>query len=226
MPGYGRSGRPADLYADPLRYHIHFIPKFVDALGFNQIDLMGYSMGGGISLGVALAYPALVRRLIVVSSYGLGRHVRGGKLTYIASRLPFLNGLIRRILFASPSVVKFGLQQLCGPNYTVSDDLVDEAMQTLKAHGMHPAWQAFQKVELTWGGSRTCYGEELAEINCPTLLLHGAQDRLLAAKFSRAAAQRIPNSRCTIVEDCGHMIQREQRARFSEEVKRFLGDGK
>ena len=45
LPGYGRSGRPADLYADPLRYHIHFIPKFVDVLGFNQIDLMGYSMG-------------------------------------------------------------------------------------------------------------------------------------------------------------------------------------
>jgi len=66
LQGHGRTG---DVDR-PLRYEsmADDIAGLLRQLGFTQADLMGYSLGGGVSLQIVIRHPALVRKLLVVSS--------------------------------------------------------------------------------------------------------------------------------------------------------------
>lgn len=61
-------GRTADIDR-PLRleYMADDIAALISHLGFDQADVMGYSMGGGAALRAAIQHPRLVRKLVVVS---------------------------------------------------------------------------------------------------------------------------------------------------------------
>ena len=62
-------GRTRDIER-PLRYEAlaDDIAALIRHLGFEQADVMGYSMGGGVALQTAIRHPALVRKLVVVSA--------------------------------------------------------------------------------------------------------------------------------------------------------------
>lgn len=212
LPGYGASTGPDwenPGIGSPLRYYIDFMPRLLDRLGLNRVHLVGNSMGGGLSLGVALAYPERVRSLSLIDSYGLGRRMPGGIFTYALSRLPYFNELLRLVLTRSRFLVKLGLRQLLAHPARLSEGLVDDAWESVRMKREHPAWLAFQRYEFTPRGLRTCYRDRLKEIRCPVLLVHGADDRLLPASHSREAHRLLPNARLEIIPGCGHLPSRE-----------------
>ena len=66
LQGHGRTAdvdRPIDI-----RTMADDIAALAGHLGLEEIDVMGYSLGGGVALQVALRHPALVRRLVMVST--------------------------------------------------------------------------------------------------------------------------------------------------------------
>jgi pimeloyl-ACP methyl ester carboxylesterase len=71
FPGYGQSDKPETTF--DLAFYGEFFPQFMDALSIAKADLVGISMGGGISLGYVLAFPQRVNKLVLVDSYGLQR---------------------------------------------------------------------------------------------------------------------------------------------------------
>ena len=64
LPGYGRSEKPAD-FSYSVRDEAEVVVGFLDALGLKQVDLGGWSMGGGIVQHVAFRHPERVRRLML-----------------------------------------------------------------------------------------------------------------------------------------------------------------
>jgi pimeloyl-ACP methyl ester carboxylesterase len=62
-------GRTADIDR-PIRYPFcaDDIGAFIRHLGLEQVDLLGYSFGGGVALRTAIQYPELVRRLVLIST--------------------------------------------------------------------------------------------------------------------------------------------------------------
>ena len=66
LEGHGRSG-DADR---PLRYETmgDNVAALMSELGVTTIDLIGYSLGGGVALQTTLRHPQLVRKLVVISS--------------------------------------------------------------------------------------------------------------------------------------------------------------
>lgn len=212
LPGYGLSAGPdweAPGVGSPLAYHIDFIPRLLDRFNLDRAHLVGNSMGGGLALGVALAYPERVRSLSLIDSYGLGTRMPGGIFTYALSRLPYFNDLLRRVLIRSRFLVKLGLRQLLAHPARISEELIDDAWESVCMKQEHPAWLAFQRHEFTPHGLRTCYLERLGEIRCPVLIVHGADDRLLPARHSREAHLLLPHSRLEIIPGCGHLPSRE-----------------
>ncbi|MCU0466286.1 MAG: alpha/beta hydrolase, partial [Anaerolineae bacterium] len=65
LNGHGRSSGEGHL---TLADHAADLVALLDALDIEQIALVGHSMGGGIALTLALAYPERVARLVLVST--------------------------------------------------------------------------------------------------------------------------------------------------------------
>jgi 3-oxoadipate enol-lactonase len=62
----------------------------------------------------------------------------------------------------------------------------------------------------------------LAQIDKPTLILHGADDQLIPPAEAQAMGATIPNARLHILPEAGHLLNLEQPKAFNEAVRRFL----
>jgi pimeloyl-ACP methyl ester carboxylesterase len=114
------------------------------------------------------------------------------------------------------------MQNLFYNREVLTDKMIDEAWNSLKAAGMHPTWRAFQNEEITFSGYRTCFVDRLAQLKLPTLIVHGAQDRLIPVKWAKRAHQLIPNAELKIIENCGHLPPREKPREFNQLLMDFL----
>ncbi len=61
-----------------------------------------------------------------------------------------------------------------------------------------------------------------ADVSVPQLFVHGANDRVSPRSIGEICVQRAPSARIEIVEDCGHAVPLEQKARFDGVLTRFL----
>ena len=249
LPGYGLSDSPANwewvgvtpnsipvmnlprkaIFSPPLSpenpfpFHIHFVAQFLKVIGITKVSLVGISMGGGIALGAALAYPDMVERLVLVDSYGLTGKMIGGILTYRLSRMTGAGESVRRLLQRSRTLVRWGLRSMVyRPSAEIYGELVDDAWQALRQKEKHPAWMAFQLSEVTPGGYRSDFSPFLPQLPIPTLLIHGEKDRLIPLSVARKAQQRLPHGKLWVVPRCGHLPPREKPEMFVQTVRDFL----
>lgn len=70
LPGHGASSHRAPGYDYAFADWLHDVLDAMDALGWDQADLLGHSMGGAIACVLAAAVPARVRRLALVEALG------------------------------------------------------------------------------------------------------------------------------------------------------------
>ena len=66
---------------------------------------------------------------------------------------------------------------------------------------------------------------DLSNITCPTLVLCGRQDALMPLKVHNEMAERIPDAKLVVVEDCGHLAPLE-RPRTVSAIMRYWLQGK
>jgi len=66
------------------------------------------------------------------------------------------------------------------------------------------------------------YIDRLHEIKVPTLIVHGAKDRLVPLGCARQAHELIRDSHLHVIADCGHWPQREKPDEFNRILLGFL----
>ncbi|HUG35099.1 MAG TPA: alpha/beta hydrolase, partial [Anaerolineales bacterium] len=64
--GFGESGKKRDTYA--IQDFVGLVKQFMDQLGISRAPLVGHSMGGTVSLSIAIRYPERVSKVVVVGS--------------------------------------------------------------------------------------------------------------------------------------------------------------
>ena len=64
--GFGESGKKRETYA--VQDFVGLVNQFMEQLGISQAPLVGHSMGGTVSLSMAIQYPQRVRKVVVVGS--------------------------------------------------------------------------------------------------------------------------------------------------------------
>lgn len=219
-PGYGESDKPVSQYTTD--YYISFLSDFMQSLGIGETSLVGASMGGGIALGFALQSPQRVDSLVIVDSYGLQTAAPAHKLSYLFTRMPLLSEMTWALLKCSRTMTRASLRSIFDKPNVVSEELVDEVYAELKKPGIGRAFISFQKSEVLWNGLRTVYVDRLHEIKVPTLIVHGAKDRLVPLDRARQAHQLIRDSQLHVIADCGHWPQREKPDEFNRLLLQFL----
>jgi pimeloyl-ACP methyl ester carboxylesterase len=65
----------------------------------------------------------------------------------------------------------------------------------------------------------------LHRVRCPTLLLWGADDRLVPPSYGEAYRKCLPQARLELIPDCGHLAMFEKEAEFVKAVADFAAEG-
>ena len=219
LPGYGESDRPRAPYS--MQYYEKVALEFVDSLGLDQFDLAGLSMGGGISLALAIYHPERVRRLILVDTYGIQATYPPHFLSYLLVRIPFVTEMTY-LSTRSRGMMRATLGQLVKTPESLTDELLDEVMAESRKPRAGKAFSEFQKRELLPDRLRTNFMECLDQVRAPTLIVHGSEDTLVPLQLAKEACWRIPDCRMAVLTGAGHWAQRDRPAEFLDAVEDFL----
>ena len=217
LPGHALSEKPKVDYS--LSAAINFVAHFMQVLEIERSSLVGHSIGGLISLKVAISSPEKVHKIISVDSVGLTNNT---PLLYRLCALPVLGEL-----FIMPNI-KAGIRQgmknaFYNPDF-VTEEMVELNYKYLKMPGAKRAMLSIIRNGVGFNGSSpdTIIQDKLHLVRVPTMFIHGAQDRVIPLKYARYASRLVPGASLNVIETCGHSPHMEKAAEFNEAVIAFL----
>lgn len=206
--GFGYSSKPDTDYTLDL-----FVSTLTEALvkiGIKRCTLVGNSMGGTISMKMALQTPDLVDRLLVMAPGGLYALDRYLQMEGIQRMLPVLTapgGLTRDALREVFKLMFFDASLL-------NDRLIEErfTIAQLQNDAVYKRWSIPSLVE------------EIGGIRQPILGLWGMNDRFCPVESALILMERVTHARMVLQTSCGHWFQVEQQKLFERELLNFLSE--
>jgi len=206
--GYGESDKPDGPYDRP--FFAGWLRGFMDAMGLNGASLVGNSQGGAIALQFALDNPDRASHLVLVCSAGLH------PLRSIA--WPAMVDMIRTQLFISKKSMRRLVRHLV---YDISRFPLDSAVQYLEAVAAAPGGKrAFSKGR--GRAVRPFKGMELDRVRCPTLMLWGAEDRLIRPSAAAVSVPAIAGATVRLMTGAGHTPFIDRPGLFARQVAEFI----
>jgi pimeloyl-ACP methyl ester carboxylesterase len=203
-PGFGVSeGFEAIESMEDLVFHTADV---LDALGLQRVDVVGLSLGGWLAAELALRHPARVGRLVLVDAPGV--RVPGVPMADVFMASP---PKARALLFHDPAS-------------PVATAILPDAPPPERLEAVLRGREAAAR--LLWNPAHHYrkLTERLWRIPAPTLVVWGADDRLIPPAYGEAWARGIPGARLVTIERSGHLPPLEQPERFAEVVLGFLDE--
>ena len=170
---------------------------FIRTLGFDQVDLLGFSMGGMIAQVIALEQPRLVRKLILA-----GTGPAGGEGIDKVTRISNLDVARGLLTFRDPKTYLFFTRTSNGKRSAKEflARLKERTANRDKAMSLF-GYRAQLKAIHRWGRQEPA---DLSVIEQPALVANGDHDRMVPSSNSRDLAQRLPHSDLVLYPDAGH----------------------
>jgi pimeloyl-ACP methyl ester carboxylesterase len=219
-PGYGDSDDVGTHSVDAYR---RVLEGFLDAKEIESASFAGISMGGAVALSLALDDPDRVRRLALVSSYGLGASITAGSLWYAVANVPGANQAGYAAMGSSIAAARAALSNVVYDASTLDRSFVEAVRERASTSGAGAAFAAFQRAEIDAAGRvRTNFAPELETLAVPTLFVHGQQDPLFPVSWARRGARRVPRAELVELEACGHWPTHERSERTTTALGEFF----
>lgn len=181
----------------------------LDAAGESSAHVLGMSMGGLIAQQLTLRRPDRVKSLALVSTHAGGPHMTQDQDSIaILQQAQTLapeerTNLLSDLTYAHASRSERDADLAVRAQYPTSEDGYRRQMAATVS------WERLS---------------DLHTIECPTLVLHGAQDQLVSVDNARQVASIIPAAELTILEECGHQIFTDQPINGALTVLQFLDE--
>jgi 2-hydroxy-6-oxonona-2,4-dienedioate hydrolase len=178
-----------------------FVQKFIEHRNYNNIHLLGNSLGGHVALVYILKHPEKVKSLILTGSSGLFENGMGdtypkrGDKEYIRNKTA--------LTFYDPAMA--------------TDELVDEVFEITNNR-----LKVIKIIALAKSAIRNNLGEELSQIQQPTCLIWGNNDTITPPFVGKEFNKLIPNSELHLVDKCGHAPMMEVPVEFNKILSGFL----
>jgi pimeloyl-ACP methyl ester carboxylesterase len=223
LPGFGHSPMPSGE-AISVPFYARVLAGLLAEMEVDAAALVGHSMGGFTAVELAINHPQLVERMVLVSPSGLSTYnnPRALRLASMTRRFErFVNSYGAAVAAHAELLARRPRLRLLEPNTNVvtrhPDRLpaayVEEFVRGLGTRGF---------IEGVEANANYDYRERLGEIACPTLIVWGANDRVVSARDADIYAQSIPNARKIVFEDTGHMAMIERPVAFNRLLSDFL----
>jgi len=190
---------------------------FIDALGLEQCDLLGFSLGGYVAQQLVLLRPRVVRRLVLA-----GTAPQGG---------PDLHRWSDEV-YALATADEPGAENLLGLFFSRSEESRAKGMESIgrlfqrEVDRDEPTDLATRDAQLAaitaWGIPDESKLNRLAGIAQPTLVANGDNDTMMHTDNSHLLAERLPNAQLRIYPDAGHGFLNQYPEQFADDVHAFL----
>ncbi|MEV5533822.1 alpha/beta fold hydrolase [Streptomyces prunicolor] len=196
----------------------HDAVAFIAAMDFDQVDVLGFSLGSFVAQRIALTRPALVRRLVLASSapqgadgmHGWAPEVIGAIGDPETSPEEYLSVFFAR----SETSLRAGrqtLQRIYGARSTDRDTATDWATR-----------EAQYDAVCTWGIPDHARLQRLGCLRMPVFVANGDSDPMILPHYSHLLAGLIPQARVKIYPDSAHGFLFQHHAEFAADVDAFL----
>jgi 4,5:9,10-diseco-3-hydroxy-5,9,17-trioxoandrosta-1(10),2-diene-4-oate hydrolase len=221
LPGFGASEMPDGRIS--ISGYARWLDALYEALGIDTAAVVGNSMGGFIGAELAIAFPARVERLVLVSAAGLTvEHQRDERalavLRTLDKRLAAYAGWLGTrsdALARRPRARQMIFGLVAHRPGLLPAPLVAEQMRGAGKPGFVPALDALTNYPIR---------DRLPEIACPTLIVWGTEDRLVPVRDADEFARLIPNARKVVWPQTGHMAMLERPEAFNRLLAAFLAE--
>jgi pimeloyl-ACP methyl ester carboxylesterase len=205
------SGSPASSMEQMAKDAI----TFIKAMGFEQVDLFGFSMGGMIAQEIALMEPQLVRKMIITGTgpaggVGISKVARVTYLDMLRGWLTFQDPKQFLFFTRTPSGIRAGKEFLAR---------LKERSENRDKEITIGALQAQLKALRSWGSKQPA---DLSRVHHPVLVANGDGDRMVPSSNTHDLARRLPNSDLIIYPDSGHGAVFQFHADFVPKALDFL----
>ncbi|MBU4565748.1 MAG: alpha/beta hydrolase [Desulfarculus sp.] len=188
------------------------VAALIQAVAGGRAHVLGISMGGMIAQELALGWPERVASLVLTATHCGGAH----KVMPTTETLELFDKLVNGTTFA---------EQMEGRKALFSQETLDNRPDVLERYAqvaaayacppevMHGQWQAIQEFGTF---------ERLPGIKAPTLVLAGADDRLVPQGNAELLAERIPGAKLALIPQAGHQLVIEAPQATNAAVLEFL----
>lgn len=202
-----------------FEHWVRDLEAVVEAAGLERFALFGHSQGASISIEYAARHPERVTHLLILGGYLRGAMKRGApqhRIDELEATLKLVevgwgrDDVTYRQMFAMSFIPGATMEQI--------NSLSELQRRSASPKGAVAIMRAFFNIEASASAPR---------VQCPTLLIHGRDDRRAPMEEGRLIASLVPNARMITVDTANHILLAHEPAfaRFFDEMRAFIPHG-
>jgi len=204
LPGHG--GSVKEVGEGDVGALTSAVVDFMDALGIQKAHLVGHSLGGAVSLDMALNHPERVASVTALASGGLGPEIS----------MAYIDGFIQT---SRARKLKPILQMLVHDPSLVTNDMVEDVLKFKRLDGAEAALNKIASAAFAGGQQALQLTGKLGEIEAPVRVIWGKEDRILPVGH----AEGLPNGiEVTVLEGAGHLVHMEKAHEVNDLIAAML----
>ena len=202
-PGFGRSEAPSWL--ENIHDLAYFYLDFMEALGLEDVNVLGQAIGGWIAAETAVRSTARIRKLVLVGAPGL--------------KAPFPE---------KHDIFELSDADLAGLLF-YDRRLAAAARERVQSAGLDPIAEKNRRALVLLAKEPRFHDPHLHKwlhrIRIPTLILWGAEDQAVSPAIGERYGELIPGARFEFLSDCGHLPHVEKPDEYVRLIQAFLESG-
>ncbi|MCF6277352.1 MAG: alpha/beta hydrolase [Anaerolineales bacterium] len=206
--GFGDSGKKRKTYA--VQDFVDLVDQFMENLGIVRAPLVGHSMGGTVSLSVAIKYPQRVSKVVVI-----GSPIVGSSLAWPLKLAGYRS--VAFMLFNAMWAFRLGMR-VASP-FISRDPRFPEMMdRDLSRTTLESFLLSIASLR------RTDFRPLLPQLDIPAMGMFGALDNIVNPNQWQPMQAGIAQTRVERFADAGHFIMLDEPEEFMQRLKSFLDD--
>lgn len=212
MQGHGGSAKPQGPYR--LADFVTQLETLLDDLGVETTDLVGFSMGALVAQGFALAFPARVRRLVLLN----------GVFDRSPAERAAIEARVGEVLKGGYAAsIEAAIDRWFTPGFrSRRPEILAAVRERMRANDL-PAYAAAYAV---FGTADRELAERIHRLAMPVLVATGAEDQRSTAAMAEALAAKLPEGRCHLIPGQRHLTPLEIPEELAMLIEDFLAEAR